>query len=98
MNWEAVLSASLAASVSLNIGLIIRDSQLSKLKEWITGEMNKDRTAVVEAMRKDRHDMRNEMLANTVQIADLHSDVAQLVALKHPALVGKLPRPLMDNK
>lgn len=89
MSFEAILSAALAASVSLNIGLLIRDSQLSKLREWITEEM-----------RKDRHNLRNDLLVNTMQIADLHGDFAQLVALKHPELLGRLPRPLLnpDNR
>lgn len=85
MNWEAALSAALAASVSLNVGLLVRDSQLSKLKEWIT-----------EQMKQDRHNLRNDLLVNTMQIADLHGDFAQLVALKHPELLGRLPRPLLN--
>lgn len=89
MNWEAALSAALAASVSLNIGLLIRDSQLGKLREWIT-----------EQMKIDRHNLRNDLLVNTMQIADLHGDLSQLIALKHPELLGRLPRPLLnpDNR
>lgn len=74
---QIVMSAVLGVSVTLNIALLLRSSEMGKLR----GEM-----------RKDRHDLRNETEAVGLQTSALHQDFAQLIALKHPELVGTLPR------
>lgn len=64
------MAAVLGVSVTLNVGLFMRSTELATLRLDLVSEMRKARA---------HHDA-------------LHQDVAQLVALKHPELVGTLPR------
>lgn len=74
MTWESVCYAALGVSVTMNVALILHNHALAKL-----------RAEILALMQKDRHDLRNDLAAVTLQIGGVRMAHNQLVSMKHRA-------------
>ena len=76
---EQVLSILLTASASLNVGLIIRGIQVSKV-----------RAEIAEEMRKDRHELGNRVAGVREEVRMLREGMLKFAALTNPAIAEKV--------
>lgn len=76
---QIVMSALLGVSVTMNVALILHNHALQKL-----------RREILELQQKDRHDLRNDLGAVSLQLGALRLAYNQLVSMKYPSLLPVL--------
>ena len=93
MSFEAILSAGLAASVSLNLALLIRGYQLTRLDGKIDKKFAELAKHLADERVEDRHQTRTWVAAIAMQIGEVRMVLNEVMVRFHPGESRRLHIP-----